>query len=141
MKIIRYSKEAFRPQHQLYHLREFVYPHTEAWENAIKTVPSFMMTSVLEQHEKLTKFYNEHLDDLQYGVWAFIDGHKNNQALNHLKEKVPCWSAELPDDTIVYDVNWCYQMQLNDPRCEPFGCYIPERSLLLIENIKQIKKR
>ena len=38
--------------------------------------------------------------------YVFIDGYKNNQSLNHLKRKVPCWKAEISDNTVVYDVNW-----------------------------------
>ena len=54
-------------------------------------------------------------------------GHKNNQSLNHLKELVPAWTAELPEDTICYDVNWEEQIVLSDDIVKIFGCYIPAR--------------
>ena len=35
----------------------------------------------------------------------FIDDHKNNQSLNHLKHRVPCYEAEISDNIMVYDCN------------------------------------
>lgn len=44
-------------------------------------------------------------EDLQEGLWFFVDSYKNNQSLNHLKHKVPCYEAEIPDNIMVYDCN------------------------------------
>ena len=67
-----------------------------------------------------------------------LDGYKNNQSLNYLKEKVPCWEAEIDDDVLVYDCNLEKIVSLNDPIVKFGGCYIPKK---LIKNIKNIKRR
>lgn len=77
--------------------------------------------------EKKVKFYYEHKEDLQEGIWFFIDGYKNNQSLNHIKEKVPCWEAEIDDDVLVYDCNLNKIVSLNVPIVKFGGCYIPEK--------------
>lgn len=38
------------------------------------------MQQLKQQH---TLFYNNHKEDLQEGLWFFIDGYKDNQSLNH----------------------------------------------------------
>ena len=53
----------------------------------------YTMQQLKQQH---ILFYNQHKEDLQEGLWFFIDGHKDNQSLNHLKHKVPCYEAEIP---------------------------------------------
>lgn len=135
MLVERYSFHGFDPQKQTHHLAVLVYPHLYEWKKVFAETPEFMKSSVLERHKKLAKFYRKNLHDFTEGVWVFPYGHKTNRSLNHTREKRPVWLAELPDDTVVYDVNWECQMLLDNPRCELFGCYVPKRSLEHISNI------
>lgn len=80
--------------------------------------PEFMRHTVQKLHEEQLLFYQRHYDDLKEGVWFFLDGHKNNQSLNHLKHKVPCWEAEIEPDVLVYDCNWEKLISLTDPFVE-----------------------
>lgn len=132
MKIIRYSSTAFTPQKQTYHLNRF-----ESWFNLNpKDYPwtEYAMQELKQQH---INFYNEYKEDLQKGLWVFIDGHKNNQSLNHLKHKVPCYEAEIPDDIMVYDCNLEKIIPITDYSVYHAGCYIPKRLCKQITNIKR----
>lgn len=132
MKIIRYSTTGFTPQKQTHHIRIF-----EAWQNLNpKDYPGmeYIMQQLKQQH---TFFYNQHKEDLQEGLWFFIDGYKDNQSLNHLKHKVPCYEAEVPDDIMVYDCNLEKVIPLTDPLVYLAGCYIPKRLYNQITNIKR----
>ena len=93
---------------------------------------------VLDIHYKRVMLYKENISDFQYGIWAFIDGYKNNQSLNHLKHRVPCWSADISDDTIVYSVNWDKKIKITDDECKVFGFYIPANQLKTLKNIKRV---
>lgn len=137
MLIERYSLYGFKPQYQsdLMHTYEF---HKNNFN--INDFLEHLRWIIQQNHEKLLKFYEENMDDLKSGVWVFIRGHKCNQALNHLKIKVPCWYAELPDDTVVYDCNIEKKLLLSDPLVEIFGCYVPEKELKNIRNIEKITK-
>ena len=144
MKVIRYSKDAFKAQKQTYHLKHNVDFHLkefDAWlkKEHIKEKYAHLYPQILENHKKLKAFYAENYEDFLEGIWVFWDGHKNNQALNHLKEKVPCFSAELPDDIEVYDVNLEKKLKLSDIEVSYFGCFVPKRSLTEIKNIKRKK--
>ena len=90
--------------------------------------------------EEKILFYNQHKEDLQEGLWFFIDGYKNNQSLNHLQHKVPCYEAEIPDDIIVYDFNLEKLISITDPLVKLGGCYIPKRLCSQITNIKRRSK-
>lgn len=131
MKIIRYSITGFIPQKQTHHICIF-----KTW---LKINPKdypgmeYTMQQLKQQH---TFFYNQHKEDLQEGLWFFIDGYKNNQSLNHLKYKVPCYEAEVPDDIMVYDCNLEKVIPLTDPLVYWAGCYIPKRLCNQITNIK-----
>lgn len=132
MKIIRYSSTAFTPQKQTHHIRIF-----ETWQNLNpKDYPetAHIMQQLKNQH---TLFYDQHKEDLQEGLWFFIDGYKDNQSLNHLKHKVPCYEAEVPDDIMVYDCNLEKVIPLTDPLVYWAGCYIPKRLCNQITNIKR----
>lgn len=137
MKVIRYSVNGFRPQYQSNHLNTHVLYHLKRFD--LSVFPKHLRWQIKQIHDNLYPFYKENFDDFRYGVWVFIDGYKDNQSLNHLKRKVPCYEAELPDDIIVYDVNWSKQMKLSDPECKIFGCYVPKRSLKGIKNIRRRK--
>ena len=134
MKIIRYSSTAFIPQKQTHHIKKF-----EFWQNLNpKDYPKaeYIMQQLKNQH---TLFYNQHKKDLQEGLWFFIDGHKDNQSLNHLKHKVPCYEAEIPDNIMVYDCNLEKIIPITDPLVKWAGCYIPTRLCSQITNIKRRK--
>lgn len=134
MKIIRYSMTGFTLQKQTHHIRIF-----ETWQNLNpKDYPGmeYIMQQLKQQH---TLFYNQHKKDLQEGLWFFIDGHKNNQSLNHLKHRVPCYEAEIPDDIMVYDCNLEKIVPLTDPLVYWVGCYVPKRLCNQITNIKRRK--
>lgn len=95
------------------------------------------MQQLKQQH---TLFYNNHKEDLQERLWFFIDGYKDNQSLNHIKHKVPCYEAEVPDDIMVYDCNLEKVIPLTDPLVYWAECYIPKRLCNQITNVKRRKK-
>ena len=140
----RYSKNAFDVQYQSHHLLEInhlLLDKNDFIERFINVCDNqFINKVLLEQYDKYHDFYVENYKDFEKGIWVFIEGYKNNQSLNHLKTKVPCFLAELPDDTEVYDVNLQEKILLSDSLCTCFGCYVPERSLANIQNIRRKDK-
>ena len=135
-RIIRYSTQGFKPQYQSEHLKNINY-HLNDFN--INDFTEHLRYIIQRQHEKHLSFYKEHYQDFQYGIWFFIDGHKNNQSLNHLKNKVPCWEAEIENDVLLYDVNWEYQTTLSDPFGINSGFYLPASQIHKIHNIKHRK--
>ena len=136
IKIIRYSTDGFRPQKQEHHIKSF-----ESLEKInINDYPEFLRSCISENQKAKTFFYKEHFDDLQEGIWFFLDGHKNRQSLNHLKKLVPCWEAEIEDDILVYSCNLDAIVPLTNDCVEAFGCYLPKRLLDKIHNIHRKKK-
>lgn len=133
-KIIRYSIYGFKPQIQTHHLKDIDY---HLYHFNINGFPTHLQYYIQKRHDKLLPFYKEHYNDFKEGIWFFLDGYKNNQSLNHLKKKVPCWEAEIVDDVEVFDCNWEYITTLNDPIVEMFGCYLPKREMYKIDNIKR----
>ena len=138
MKIIRYSTTGFHPQEQSHHAEHIRY-HLSG-EFKLEDYPEFMRREIKQIHEQKVKFYLEHLEDFTKGIWCFIDGYKSNQALNHLKRKVPCWEAEIPDDTECYDCNWEKLITISDSIVLWGGCYIPEREMWKIRNVRRRRK-
>lgn len=138
MKVIRYSVAAFEPQKQTHHAQYIQY-HLSGGFN-IEDYPEFLRYEIQRIHEQKVAFYKEHLEDLRYGIWCFVDGHKCNQSLNHLKRKVPCWEAEVPDDIKCYDCNWEKLITISDPDVLWGGCYILEREMWKIRNIRRRRK-
>lgn len=136
IKIIRYSTQGFKPQYQSNHLENV---HYHMYRFNLNDFPEFMRHTVQKLHEEQLSFYQRHYDDLKEGVWFFLDGHKNNQSLNHLKHKVPCWEAEIEPDVLVYDCNWEKLIPLTDPFVEWAGCYLPKFQMHKIHNIKKRK--
>lgn len=134
MKIIRYSLYGFKPQYQSHHINDYYK------EIDYSKIPEPMRYNIRKIQQKEFIFFREHKSDLRKGVWVFIDGYKDNQSLNHLKQKVPCWEAEIPDDTDCYDTNWEKMFKISDPEAKIFGVFIPERELNKITNIKRRKK-
>ena len=137
MKVIRYSLNGFEPQNQTHHMNVYVLYHLNEFD--VNQFPKHLQWEIDKIHKSRVALYEANYHDFERGIWVFIDGHKNNQSLNHLKRKVPCFEADLPDDIEVYDVNWSKSMKLCDPECKIFGCYVPERSLAKIKNIKRRK--
>lgn len=137
-KIIRYSIQGFRPQCQSHHLQNINY-HLHDFN--INDFPEHLRYIIQKQHEERLPFYKANYKDFQYGIWFFIDGHKSNQSLNHLKHKVPCWEAEIENDALVYDVNWEYQTNLSDPFGISCGFYLPASQMYKIHNIKKRKHK
>jgi hypothetical protein len=138
MKVIRYSVAAFEPQEQTHHTEHIQY-HLCGGFN-INDFPELMRWQIQKIHEQKVAFYKEHLEDFKSGIWCFVDGHKDNQSLNHLKRKVPCWEAEVPDDIECFDCNWEKLTTISDPCVLCGGCYIPERELYKIKNIRIRRK-
>lgn len=137
-KILRYSKTGFVPQKQTHHMKDVNY---HLYEFNLYDFPKHLQWIILEQHQKMLSFYQEHKEDFESGIWCFLDGFKNNQSLNHLKEKVPCWIGEIPSNTLVYDCNWQSIVSLNDSICEFGGFYLPEKEICKITNIYKQKKK
>lgn len=133
-KIIRYSIHGFKAQYQSYHLKYINYHLNDFNTNSL---PNHLKYVVEQRHNKLLPFFKEHYEDFKEGIWIFIDGYKNNQLLNHLKYKVPCWEAEIEDNVIVYDTNWEEIISLNNPIVKIGGCYLPKREINKIYNIKK----
>lgn len=136
MKVIRYSIYGFKPQIQTHHM-EYVNYHLHDFD--INEYPEHLKYYIQRIHENSVDFYSKHFDDLECGIWCFIDGHKSNFLLNHLKRKVPCWEADLPDDTICYDGNWERITTISDPYILFTECYVPKRELYKLTNIKKRK--
>lgn len=134
MKVIRYSINGFRPQNQTHHMKRVNY-HLYGFD--INEYPEHLQWNIQKIHEIYVEFYSKHLDDLKRGIWCFIDGHKDNLSLNHLKRKVPCWEAELPYNVECYDCNWERLITISDPIVLCGGCYIPERELWKLSNVKR----
>lgn len=136
IKIIRYSLCGFQPQKQTECLKDIDY-HLNKFN--IEDFPEHLRYSIQNIHERNVKFYIKHLNDLQEGVWFFLDSYKNNQSLNHLKRKVPCWEAEIEEDVYVYDCNWDKIVSITDSIVKFGGCYIPKSQMYKIHNIKKRK--
>ena len=138
MIVERYSFDGFKPQKQTYHYKENVEFHLINWDYTRSQYLQYgnrFMYWFDNKHKELLPFYKKNKDDFKEGIWVFKKGYKRRMSLNHLSKPTPRHYAELPDDTIVYDVNWEYQMRLDDPRVEAFGCYIPKRNLSAIKII------
>lgn len=129
MLVERFSFDGFKVQHQNHHLKSI-----EAIINMDVSKYNELMKYELTriQHQKL-EFYSQYHHLLENGIWVFIKGCKNNQSLNHLKNKTPKYIAYLPDNTEVIDVNWSYLTTLNDVSNEACGCFIPAQNLSKIE--------
>lgn len=105
-----------------------------------KSAPEHLRLFLIEKREIMFPFYQENYNDFQYDIWAFIEGHKDNMSLNHLKRKVPCWSAEISDDTYGYDCNWKEKINIADWKCWYGGIYIPAHQLSTLTNIQRVVK-
>lgn len=140
MNVYRFSDTAFEPQQQTYHFENHIEyildddKFAEVYNIAADKIGHFL----LERRQRLIPLYTNNIEDFRKGIWCFTSKDFARMSLNHLKKKVKVFEAELPDDAIVYDVNWEYQTTLSDPRNESFGCYVPARSLAHISNIREI---
>jgi hypothetical protein len=138
MHIIRYSDYGFNTQYQSHHLKRV---KDEMFHFDISIFPDHLKKVGQEIRNKHLPFYYQNFHLFKRGVWAFIDGHKNNQSLNHLRHIVPCWEADIDDNTVVIDVNWERLISIMDQECRIFGFYIPEQSMSSLKNVKRRIKR
>ena len=132
MRIARYSLDGFVPKRQTYHMNQIWY---ELYHFNSHELPWHLRDGAVERHAKIVPFLTEHLTDFMHGIWVFIDGNENSMSLNHSKIDLPKWTADIDDNTMVYDVNWERCIPINDHIPKIFGCFIPKRSVIL-ENIK-----
>lgn len=135
MDIIRYSVEGFKSQEQTHHAKHIKYC---LYDFNLNDFPEHLRWEIEKNHIRKKKFFENHLDDFKSGIWCFVKGYKSNQALNHLKRKVPCWQAEVPNDIECYDCNWDKLTTISDIRIRWGGCFIPERELYKIHNIRRL---
>lgn len=136
MKIIRYSNQGYKAQEQTYHIEKL----NGCFNNFnIADYPEHLKEIIKEINERHFAFYNKHQADLKRGIWCFIDGYKDNLSLNHIKKRVACWEAEVPDDIECYDCNWERLTTISDSIVLCGGCFIPEREIYKIKNIRRRK--
>lgn len=135
MKVERYSLYGFKPQVQTHHLKMNVWFHLCEFDAVMENYA--LNEFLIQEHERLYNFYKENYQDFTEGVWVFKEGCKGNQALNHLKRRVPKWTADLPDNIEVYDCNWTKKTTLSEYQPLSFGCYVPKRCLKDIKNIEK----
>lgn len=135
MKIMRYSVNGFKSQYQSEHLKTFVHYHLYDFD--INIFPEHLKYEIQKIHNEKVPFYTENYEDFKYGIWAFIDGYKNNSSLNHLKYRVPCWTAEISDNTIGYNCNWDKKIKITDEDAKCGGIYIPKSQLVTLSNIQR----
>lgn len=142
MKVYRYSDTGFEPQLQTHHYKTNIKPYLddETWQELLDCCQGneYQLSLLKKGRDILKPFYEEHLLDFKYGIWVFTTENFHKMSLNHLKRRVAKWEAELPDNTLVYDVNWEKQTRLSDPINKPFGCYVPERSLEFLTNVRRV---
>ena len=132
MRIIRFSFDGFMPQQQTYHINIIHQELDEKWflHFLSNHCPEHLKKACIEQHNAKAPFLRKHYEDFVSGIWAFRKGYKSNLSLSHLKkETIPCWEAEISDNTIVYNVNLERQLAITDPECKLFGFYIPANQL------------
>lgn len=134
MKVIRFSVYGFKPQCQKYHLHNINLSLSEYLPSGLN---EYQKACILSVYKRKNPFYKEHYKDFKNGIWVFRDGYKDRQSLNHLKKLVPCWEAELPDDTEVYDCNLERFIRLDNEITKFGGCYIPERELYKLNSINK----
>ena len=128
MKIMRYSLTGFKPQYQSHKLNDIDY-YLHRFN--VNEFPQHLQEFAQQDNKRMAAFYREHFNDFQYGVWAFIDGYKSNLALNHLQKRVPCWKAEISNNTMVYVGE--KRVLITDDCCKSFGFYIPVNQLNSLE--------
>ncbi len=136
IKVIRYSKHAFRPQIQSHHMEHVEYC---LHKFNIEEFPEHLRYIIQQRHDEQYPFFLENYEDFKEGIWMFVDGYKDNLSLNHLKEKVPCFEAEVPEDLECYDCNWEIKTTISDERILYGGAYVPKRELYKLKNIKRRK--
>lgn len=137
MRVVRFSKTGFKPRYQDHHLKHILYELNDFDVDLIKR--AFHKSELLKKHEYLVDFYTKNFDDFRYGIWCFKEGYRIGPELNHLKQAMPRWTADLPDDVEVYDFNLESKYVLKD---YPYGAmYVPKRSLKNISNVHRAPKK
>lgn len=139
MRVYRYSDTGFEPQDQSHHRACVLLELDEqAFEEMMERMPAHGISGCRERHERLVPLYAEHIEDFESGVWVFTSDNNSRMSLNHLKSIPTKWSAELPDDTIVWNVNLDARTTLVDcPAADVFGCYVPASSLERLSDVRE----
>jgi len=113
----------------------------EAEQN--NTLTPYTIKNLKEQLHKNIEQAMRYKNIIKYGVWAFIDGHKSNLLLNHLTRPVPCWEAEIDNDTEVMIFNIisfnCENrdtFKVSEQICNA-GFFIPASNMSSIKNIRR----
>ena len=136
--IERYSNDSFKSQKQIHHLKEIdLILDGNEYEKYLLSLNlnNYQINLILSKIKEKRNFFRLHYDDLKDGIWVFIKGYKNNQSLNHLHKKVPKYYGELPNNVLVYDVNFTKTMNISNDECKLFECYIPKKELSKLRSI------
>lgn len=144
MKIYRYSNDGFKPQFQEHHYKQILLSIDDKWfeEEYLLNCPEHLKRISVERHEREKEFYGENLQDFKYGIWVFTSMKHKRRSLNHLDIIPQLWQAEIPDNITAYDVDFQHKYSLsNCPGASLVGCYIPERELDNITNIKKLNNK
>jgi len=135
MEITRFSNHGFEPQYQSFHLENTIKPMLKLYKTGKY---ESMSQAGIEYFKKFAKFIYENQDDFKYGIWVFVNDCIEYHSLSHLKRKVSMWKADICDFVYVYDVNLDEKYKITDKRARFFGCYIPQKELKYITNIRKI---
>ena len=153
IKISRFSNNAFQAQEQSHHFKHLeIYYNDRLYYEFLNDLITWRIRYFKAQNDKdeieyLTEktkdeckqkkeFCLTHLDDFKRGIWVFWKDNENNVELNHFKNGFPIFNtAELPENTECYDVNWEEMHKLSDSIMS-CGTYIPERELYKLQNVK-----
>jgi hypothetical protein len=146
LKVMRYSKDGFKPQVQSHHLQEYVWPEIKGEfhenPNNIKNkviINESYKNRIMDYHNRIRKFYQTHYNDLSVGIWVFKMNSMSMESIEHLSDNdMHKWIAELPEDIEVYDNDWKEVVTLRQGLQNPHGCYIPRRCLKDLRNIKEL---
>ena len=146
LKVMRYSKDGFKPQVQSHHLQEYVWPEIkgEFNENPNKLKNGLVINEayksrIVNEHNRIKNFYQNHYNDLSVGIWVFKVNSMKMESIDHIsRDDMHKWIAELPEDIEVYDVNWSKVLTLREGLQDPYGCYVPRRCLKDLRNIKEL---
>ena len=139
IKVERYSFSGFTPRFQSFHIHHYLY---DKFETDVFCFPKHLIRTALEVIRENIEFYKNNLNDLIYGVWVFIAGHRDDLFLNHLKnlENVPVYFGYLPKDTPAFSLSSRRKGILFDTWYLTGGCYIPARylkNLILEEELRK----
>ena len=149
IKVVRFSNNGFKPQVQTHHLEKLVWYHlSDKWDKDFEKLTKRVnlnrayIHEIKKIHAMRCKFYREHYNDLSEGIWVFKYGNVDKKEIEFLNGEdgkfVHKYVANLPADIIVYDSEWTRVSTLGAETILPFGCYIPKRMLMYLQNEKRL---